>query len=124
MNQSIRAGHLRSELGTWGIFNISTIKNDLIAFFKNQVNNLFLHQSYLKKRPTPSQISSIKNAKNHFLLLKKKPKVPSSGSDDNDGNITNDNEDDDNNYVNKRNYNINDINLKISIIIITLLLIF
>ena len=35
-----------------------------------QVNNLFLHQSHLKK-PTPSQINLIKNAKNHFLLLKK-----------------------------------------------------
>ena len=35
-----------------------------------QVNNLFLHQSYLKSpKPTPSQINLIKNAKNHFLLL-------------------------------------------------------
>ena len=33
-------------------------------------NNLFLHQSLFKK-PTPSQINFIKNAKNHFLLLKK-----------------------------------------------------
>ena len=34
-----------------------------------QVNNLFLHRSYLEK-PTPGQINLIKNAKNHFLLLK------------------------------------------------------
>ena len=33
-------------------------------------NNLFLHQTYFKK-PTPSQINLIKNAKNHFLLVKK-----------------------------------------------------
>ena len=49
------------------------------TFYK--INNLFLHQSYLKT-PTPSQISLIKNARSHFLLLKKylkKPKVPSSG---------------------------------------------
>ena len=40
--------------------------------FKNlyQVNNQFLHQSYLKS-PLPRQINLIKNAKNHFLLLKK-----------------------------------------------------
>ena len=35
-----------------------------------QINNLFLHQSYLKS-PLSSQISLIKNAKNHFSLLKK-----------------------------------------------------
>ena len=35
-----------------------------------QVNNLFLHQSYLQK-PTPSQINLIKNATNPFLLLRK-----------------------------------------------------
>ena len=33
-----------------------------------QVNNLFL---VLFKKPTPSQFNLIKNAKNHFLLLKK-----------------------------------------------------
>ena len=32
-----------------------------------QVNNIFLHQSYLKS----SQINLIKNARNHFSLLKK-----------------------------------------------------
>ena len=34
-----------------------------------QVSNLFLHPVLFKK-PTPSQISFIKNAKNNFLLLK------------------------------------------------------
>ena len=37
------------ELGTFGISVISTIiKNDLFAFFKNKINNLFLHQSCVK----------------------------------------------------------------------------
>ena len=35
-----------------------------------QVNSLFLHQFYLKSS-LPRQINLIKNAKNHFLLLKK-----------------------------------------------------
>ena len=35
-----------------------------------QVNNQFLHQSYLKS-PVPSQINLIKNAKNQFLSVKK-----------------------------------------------------
>ena len=45
-------------------------------FYK--VNNLFLHQSYLKS-PLPVKLAT-KNANNHFLLLKKfkLPKVPSS----------------------------------------------
>ena len=55
-----RAGHFRHFL----IF--SMIKHFMHFFY--QVNNLFLHQSYLK---TPCQINLIKNAKNHFLLLKK-----------------------------------------------------
>ena len=37
-------------------------------FYK--VNNLFLHQSYLIS-PLTVKINLIKNAKNHFLLLKK-----------------------------------------------------
>ena len=36
-----------------------------------KVNNLFLHQSYFKK-PTPSLIDLIKNAKNHLLMKKLK----------------------------------------------------
>ena len=39
----------------------------LLHFY--QINNLFLHQSYLKS-PTPSQIDLIKNPKNQLLLLK------------------------------------------------------
>ena len=35
------------------------------------VNNLFLPQSALFKKHTPSQINLIKNAKNRFLLLPK-----------------------------------------------------
>ena len=42
----------------------------MICLHFYQVNNLFLHQSYLKS-PTPSQTSLIKNANNHFLLVKK-----------------------------------------------------
>ena len=56
--------------------------NNKIWFFCTfyQVSNLFLHQSYIKK-PTPSQINLIKNAKNNFYCWKnsKIPKVPSSG---------------------------------------------
>ena len=44
------------------------ITNYFFAFFY-QVNNLFLHQSYLKAHSL--QIILIKNAKNHFLLFKK-----------------------------------------------------
>ena len=39
----------------------------ILHFF--QVNNLFLHQSYLESHS--SQINLINNAKNHFLLVKK-----------------------------------------------------
>ena len=58
-----RAGHLRY------FFNFPKIKKDFLHFFLYQFNNLFLHQSQFKK-PTPSQINSIRNEKNHFLLLK------------------------------------------------------
>ena len=33
-----------------------------------QVNNLFLHQAYLK-RPIPSQINLVKNAKKSFFII-------------------------------------------------------
>ena len=47
---------LNSELGTWGIFGIfSTIKNYFFAFFY-VVNDLFLHQSYLKS-PLPVKLT-------------------------------------------------------------------
>ena len=59
----IRAVHLR-------YFLFFSIKKWFFCIFY-QVNNLFLHQSYLKSLLTPSQITLIKNAKNHFLLLKK-----------------------------------------------------
>ena len=65
-----RAGHFRYFLA------FSILKNDFLPFF--QVNN-YLCTSPIKKKPTPSQINLIKNAKNHFLLLKKFPKsAPSS----------------------------------------------
>ena len=57
-----RAGHFRY------FYIFSIIKNEFFAFFY-QVNNLFLHR-VLSKKPTPSQIILIQNAKNHFLLLK------------------------------------------------------
>ena len=57
-----RAGHLRYFL----IFSI--IKNDFFAFF---ISELPISAPVLFKKPTPSQINLITNAKNHFLLLKK-----------------------------------------------------
>ena len=42
----------------------------------DQVSNLFLHQYYFKK-PTPSQINLIINAKNNFLLLNKLKNISS-----------------------------------------------
>ena len=72
---------LEPELGTFGIFPFFYNKKWFFCFFY-KVHNLFLHQSYFKK-PTPSQIYFIKNAKNQFLLLiklQKIPQVPSSGS--------------------------------------------
>ena len=64
----------RGELQSWTLLLFcqffSFIKNDFLYIF-HQVNNLFLHQSYLKtKKSTPGQIYRIKNAKNHFLLVK------------------------------------------------------
>ena len=56
-----RAGHFRHFLYSF------TNKKWYFGIFY-QVNNLFLHQSYLKS-PTPSQISLIKNATNHFLFF-------------------------------------------------------
>ena len=50
-------------------FIFSIIKNYFVAFFYH-VNNLFLHQSYLKSPLPVSQINLIRNAKNHFSLLK------------------------------------------------------
>ena len=62
-----RLGPTRSRAGHFPYFFIfSIIKKDSVGFFMN----LFLHQSYFKM-PTPSQRRLIKNAKNHFLLLKK-----------------------------------------------------
>ena len=58
----LRAGHFRY----FGIF--SNNKKIICIFYED--SKLFLHQSYLQK-PTPSQISLIKNAKNHFYLVKK-----------------------------------------------------
>ena len=51
----------------------------MFFFIFYQINNLFLHQSYLKK-PTPSQINLIKNVRIIFYYWKnsKIPKVPSS----------------------------------------------
>ena len=57
-----------TELGTFSIFECFNNKKWFFCIFY-QVNNLFLHQSYLKK-PTPSQMNSIKNAKNHFNCWK------------------------------------------------------
>ena len=52
----------------------------ILLHFFYQITNLFLYQSYLKS----PQINLIKNAKNHFLLLKrfKKTEVPSSAEDE------------------------------------------
>ena len=60
----LRAGHF------WYILHSFNNKKFVYIFFIKLIY-LFLHQSYLKKKPTPSQINLLKNAKNHFLLLKK-----------------------------------------------------
>ena len=54
-----------AELGTFGIFEIFDNKKWFVCIFY-QVNNLFLHQSYLKS-PLPSQINLTKNAKKSFF---------------------------------------------------------
>ena len=41
-----------------------------------QVNNLFLHQSYLKSPATPSQINLIKKSKKSFFIIEKNSKIP------------------------------------------------
>ena len=46
-NLSVELAIDSAELGTSGIFSI--MKNDFLHFFR--VNNLFLHQSYLKSPP-------------------------------------------------------------------------
>ena len=56
------------ELGTFAIFEfLSLIKKDFVAFFIK----LIISASALFKKPSSSQINLIKNAKIHFLFLKK-----------------------------------------------------
>ena len=57
---------------SWALEVFLNLFNNKKLFFCifYQVNNLFLHQSYLKS-PLPDKIKFIKNVKNHFLLVKK-----------------------------------------------------
>ena len=58
------------ELNTFGFFEFLQHKKMIFCMFY-KANNLLLHQSYLKK-PTPSQINFIKNAKKKFSSEKVK----------------------------------------------------
>ena len=57
---------------SWALSVFLNTFNSKKLFFSifYQVHNIFLHWVLFKK-PTPSQINLIKNAKNHFILLKK-----------------------------------------------------
>ena len=41
--------------------------------------NLFLHQSYFKKTPLPVKLTWQNMQENHFLIVKKNPKITESG---------------------------------------------
>ena len=56
------------ELGTWGIFNFSIIKNNFFAFF---IKLITYSKPVLFKKPTPSQINLIKNAKKKKFFIEK-----------------------------------------------------
>ena len=62
--------HTRTIVQSWALEVFFFNNKKLFFYIFYQVNSLFLHQSYFKKH-TPSQINLIKNAKNHFLWLKK-----------------------------------------------------
>ena len=62
---------LQTDWQSWALsVFLNTFNNKKLFFSIFYQVNLFLHWVLFKK-PTPSQINLIKNAKNHFLLVKK-----------------------------------------------------